>query len=116
LTSPNPAEAGSGDLVVIAEVFAREDSVAELEEMLREHTERCHEEPGILVFAVHRDREDPRHFAVIEVYESYEDIERHRGTERYQALMEQIPELIEDRSRLELEPLPAGDPAKGRLA
>jgi quinol monooxygenase YgiN len=106
---------GEGDLVIIAEVFAREDSVQELEEMLRVHTELCHEEPGILLFAVHRDRENPRHFAVIEVYESYEDIERHRGTERYQKLMARIPELIEDRSRLELEPLPAGDPAKGRL-
>jgi len=108
--------AGRGDLVVIAEVFAREGTVAELEELLRRHTEHCHEEPGILLFAVHRDREDPRHFAVIEVYESYEDIERHRGTERYGKLMATIVELIDDRSRLELEPLPAGDPAKGRLA
>ena len=107
--------AARGDLVVIAEVFAREAKIAELEELLREHTEHCHQEPGILLFAVHRDRQDPRHFAVIEVYESYEDIERHRGTERYGRLMERIVELIDDRSRLELEPMPAGDPAKGRL-
>jgi quinol monooxygenase YgiN len=94
---------GRGELVVIAEVTAREDKVVELEELLREHTEHCHQEPGILLFAVHRDRDDRRHFAVIEVYESYADIERHRATERYGTL-------------LELEPLPAGDPAKGRLA
>src|SRR3954471_5647011 len=105
---------GRGDLVVIAEVFAREDKVGELEGLLRDHTEHCHQEPGILLFAVHRDRENPRHFAVIEVYESYDDIERHRGTERYGKLMERIVELIDDRSRLELEPMPAGDPAKGR--
>ena len=109
-------QAGRGDLVVIAEVFAREEKVGELEALLHDHTERCHEEPGILLFAVHRDRENPLHFAVIEVYESYEDIERHRNTERYGKLMETIVGLIDDRSRLELEPLPAGDPAKGRLA
>ncbi len=105
-----------GDVVIVADVFAKEGRAEELEAVLREHTVRTHEEPGILIFAVHRDRENPDHFAVIEVYESQDDLETHRKTQRYIQLMASLPELIADRGRLELQPLPAGDPAKGRLA
>ncbi len=106
----------SGDTVIIAEVFAKEGRAEELDEVLRDHTERTHEEPGVLLFAVHRDRQDPNHFAVIEVYESQDHLETHRNTERYATLMASLPELIADRSRIELEPRPAGEPGKGRLA
>lgn len=105
-----------GDTVIIAEVFTKEGREEEMAQVLREHTEHTLEEPGILLFAVHRDREDPTHFVVVEVYESQDALEVHRGTARYQDLMAFIPELIRDRGRVELEPLPAGDPKRSRLA
>lgn len=105
----------SGDTVIIAEVFTRKGREEQMAELLREHTKHTLGEPGVLVFAVHQDREDPTHFVVVEVYEDQDALETHRGTERYQKLMAFIPELIRDRGRVELKPIPAGD-RRGRLA
>lgn len=100
----------AGDTVIIAEVWAKPEEADHLEEVLREHAEHTLAEPGVLLFAVHRDREDPTHFAVIEAYESYDALEVHRNTERYQNLMAFLPELMDRRARMELEPRPANDP------
>jgi autoinducer 2-degrading protein len=98
------------DTVIIAEVWAKSEEADHLEQVLRDHTDRTLEEPGVLLFAVHRDREDPTHFAVIEAYESYEALEVHRNTERYKTLMASLPAMMDRRARMELEPRPATDP------
>ena len=105
------------EIVVIAEVWAREDQLDRLLELLRRDVELTHEtEPHVLKFALHRDVDDPLHFAMVEAFPNEEALLAHRATDFYQELMAEIPDLIVKRTRLVTEPVPMGDPERGRIA
>jgi quinol monooxygenase YgiN len=105
------------DIVVIADVWAREDRVDRLVELLRGDVEFTHaEEPHIGKFALHRDTEDPLHFVMIEAFPDEAALEAHRQTGFYRELMAEIPELIVERRRTVLAPLGYGEPERGYLA
>jgi quinol monooxygenase YgiN len=86
-------------------------------ELLREDVEFTHNnEPDTLRFALHRDVDDPLHFVMIEAFPNMDAVHAHRATDFYQDLMAQLPDLIERRTRRVLEPVPFGNPERGRLA
>jgi quinol monooxygenase YgiN len=105
------------EIVIIADVWAREDTVDRLVERLREDVEFTHSaEPRVGKFALHRDTEDPLHFAMIEAFPDEAALQAHRETDFYRELMAEIPDLIVERRRTVLTPLGYGEPDRGYLA
>jgi quinol monooxygenase YgiN len=104
-------------IVIIADVWAREDKVDRLIELLRGDVEFTHaQEPHVGKFALHRDTEDPLHFVMIEAFPDEGALEAHRQTDFYRKLMAEIPDLITERRRTVLAPLGFGEPQRGYLA
>jgi quinol monooxygenase YgiN len=104
-------------IVIVADVWAREDQVDRLLERLREDVEFTHaNEPQVGKFALHRDAEDPLHFVMIETFADEAALQAHRETDFYRELMAEIPDLIVDRRRTVLAPLGYGEPERGYLA
>jgi quinol monooxygenase YgiN len=105
------------EIVIIANVWAREDRLDRLLEVLREDVEFTHSnEPDVRRFALHRDTTDPLHFVMIEAFPNEAALEAHRATDFYQELMAEIPDLITERTRTVLEPMGYGDPERGHIA
>jgi len=105
------------EIVIIADVWAREDQVDRLLELLREDVEFTHaREPAVGKFALHRDTEDPLHLVMIETFPDEAALQAHRETDFYRELMAEIPALIVDRRRTILSPLGYGEPERGYLA
>jgi quinol monooxygenase YgiN len=105
------------EIVIIADVWAREDQVDRLVELLREDIVFTHaNEPEVGKFALHRDTEDPLHLVMIETFADEAALQAHRETDFYRELMAEIPELIVERRRTVLAPLGYGEPERGYLA
>jgi quinol monooxygenase YgiN len=105
------------EIVIIANVWAREDRLDRLVELLREDVEFTHDnEPDVRRFALHRDTEDPLHFVMIEAFPDQAALDAHRESGFYQDLMAELPDLITNRTRTVLEPMGFGDPARGHIA
>ena len=51
-------------------------------------------EPGIARFDVVRDREDPTHFVLVEVYRTPEDPARHKDTAHYAAWRDTVAGMM----------------------
>ncbi len=105
------------EIVIIANVWAREDRLERLLEVLEEDVVFTHEnEPDVRRFALHRDTDDPLHFVMIEAFPNQAALDAHRATDFYKQLMTEIPDLITERTRTVLEPVGYGDPERGYIA
>ena len=105
------------EIVIIADVWAREDKVDRLLELLRQDAEFTHaNEPQVGRFALHRDVDDPLHFVMIETFADEAALRAHRETDFYKDLMAEIPDLITERRRTVLAPLGYGQPERAYLA
>lgn len=105
------------EIVIVADVWIREEHLERVLELLREDVEYTHDnEPGVKRFALHRDTTDPLHYTMIEAFPDQAALEAHRATEFYEDLMRQLDGLLERRERLVLEPVGFGDPVKGHIA
>jgi quinol monooxygenase YgiN len=106
-----------GVIVIVAEVWVREEHLDRVLELLREDVEYTHEhEPDVKPFALHRDVDDPLHLVMIEAFPDEEALRAHRASDFYKNLMAELPDLIERRTRTVLEPVGVGDPVRGRIA
>ena len=77
MTDPSPTDAEVVAVVDIRVAEGRSDAtVAALEACVV----KTHEEPGCLVYAVHRDEADPLHLVVVERWRSQEDLDAHLAT------------------------------------
>ncbi len=91
-----------------------EDEVAD---GLREVATQTHEEQGCLLYSVHRATEDSAQLALVERWTSREALDEHFTKPYIQALGERAAELLAEPPQVRfLQPLPAGDPAKGSIA
>ena len=77
-------------IALLATITANEGSESEVEEAFKQAVARVGDEPGTLVYALHRKADDPRSFVFFEVYESNEAADAHRAGE---ALKELGPKL-----------------------
>jgi autoinducer 2-degrading protein len=57
-------------------------------------------EPGLARFDVLRDKDDPTHFTLVEVYRTEQDVDRHKETAHYAAWAQAVSDLLaEPRTR-----------------
>jgi autoinducer 2-degrading protein len=81
--------------VVVVDVFVK----AGHEEAFIEATEKNHlgtrQEPGNVRFDVLRDKNDPQHFCLYEVYRSEEALGEHKQTEHYATWRDTVADWME---------------------
>jgi len=104
-------------IVIVANLWAREDTIDQVVALMREDAVYTHgNEPSCLLFSVHRDIDDPLHLTVIEAYADQAALEQHRASSFYQRVMTELPDLLADRDRTVLEPIPTGDSERAYVA
>ncbi|MEY2434216.1 MAG: hypothetical protein QOC92_3941 [Acidimicrobiaceae bacterium] len=105
-------------VVVVASLFANEGRGDELAEAFRDAIEQTHGEEGCLKYALHRDKANPDHLIMIELWRSQDDLDAH-GKQPYLAeLMTKMgaPGLFSAAPSLWFtDPLLIGDESKGQL-
>jgi quinol monooxygenase YgiN len=102
--------------VVIVHLRAKPGMEQKMVDILSTNMIATHKEPGLRKFALHRDHADPRHFMVVEVYDSRADYDYHHAQAHYAVCMSQLPATLEgSHQSTHVEPLKIGDPAKGLL-
>jgi quinol monooxygenase YgiN len=105
------------EIVIVADLWAREDQLQPLLDLLRDEAEAVHAaESGVRKFALHRDTDDPLHLVMIEAFADERALADHRQTEWYRRVMAELPELVTERRRTVLAPLGFGDSERGHLA
>lgn len=92
-----------------AKVEAKLDCASIVENQLLALVAATHEEPGCIVYACHRDQENPNVFIFIERWASKEDLDQHFASGHFnQCLLAIMPYLIEGPLLTHLEPLSQG--------
>ena len=72
-------------MIVLAVTWiAKQGKEADAERLFRELTEASRNEPGCLMYLVHRHTEDPRHFFIYEQYRDQAALDAHRNTPHFQ--------------------------------
>lgn len=74
-------------MIVLAVTWiAHAGRAEEAAELFRRLTEESRNEPGCLMYVVHRHTEDPRHFFIYEQYRDDAALEAHRNTPHFQQI------------------------------
>jgi len=82
-------------------IHVKEDRIEEFKRATLENARNSLQEPGIARFDVIQQKEDPTHFALIEVYRTSEDVAKHKETSHYKHWQEAVEALMkEPRSRI----------------
>ena len=106
------------EIVGVVDVRAAEGRADAVVAAFEACTTRTHEEPGCLLYALHRNSADPHHFVLLERWRSQEDLDAHM-TKPYVADLFAVagtPGMLAAAPQLAfLTPLGVGDPAKGSL-
>jgi quinol monooxygenase YgiN len=103
--------------VVVCASFKLQPAFAEeAEEVLRELIRNTHAEEGCVLYALHRDTEEPLRYLMIERWRSREDLEAHYRQPHLAPLSLATGALAEPPVTWICEPLPEGDAAKGSLS
>jgi quinol monooxygenase YgiN len=90
----------------------REDEGVEL---LRGVIEDSHGEPGCRLYALHREADDPTRFAIVEKWDSQDDLDAH-FRQPHMAGITQAVDLLEEPPQVWFtQPVAIGDPVKGAL-
>lgn len=90
-------------MIVVAKVKARSGSEAQLEALFRRHIEHVRrEEPGTLVYVLHRSRKDPTTFVFYERYEDAAAFDRHGKSAAMQALYRDLTPLLDGPPTIDL--------------
>lgn len=104
------------EVIVVAIATLREGDAPKAEDLFRSLISATHAEDGCITFALHRDVSDPRRFALVERWSSREALDRHLLSDHVAEFVGSVAEIRDAPTQvLVLEPVPAGDPAKGVL-
>lgn len=104
--------------VVVATLTPRAGREDDLEQALRALAGSVHAEEGCELYAVHRSRSRsaPTRFVFIEKWASGDALRAHGQAAHMVEFRQQVADLVEgDTDIVVLDPVPAGDPAKGAL-
>ena len=105
------------EVVVIGTLVARPGKQAEAQALLSELVTPTHREEGCILYALHRDVDDPHRFAFVERWATRELNEKHLTSEYFQSRLKELPELFSGSPNITYyEALPEGDVQKGSLA
>ena len=73
-----------------------------IEKFLTEMVETTRKEKGCISYDYHVDVNDPDAFAMIETWESMDDLEAHLNSEHFQRIIPQMGEYLAEETRLEI--------------
>jgi quinol monooxygenase YgiN len=105
------------EIVVVALMRARPGKEDDLNEALTALVPPSHDDPGCILYTLHRGADDPARFVFVERWASREDLEGHNGTPHVGALVERMDELLAEPADVGLyDAIPLGDERKGSLA
>src|SRR4051812_5999361 len=103
-------------VVVVASFEVQDGRAEEAEAVLRETIEATHAEDGCLSYALHRDKNDPNVYVLVERWVSQEALDAHITQPYVTGLGERSAGVIAKRPVIRFcEPIPVGDTAKGTL-
>jgi quinol monooxygenase YgiN len=106
----------SEQVVVVATIQIKPGSEDEALSAFAASIPPTHEEEGCLAYALHRDRDDPTRFIVVERWASAEALEAHGKTPHLRELFGTVGGLVAaPPSIVRTVAIPEGDPAKGVL-
>ena len=106
------------EIVGVVDVRAAEGRADAVLAAFEACTTATHEEPGCLLYALHRDNADPHHFVLVERWRSQEDVDAHFALPHTLALLEfagQPGNLAQPPQLTFTTGLDIGTPAKGSL-
>ena len=103
-------------VVVVATFEVQEGKAGEAEAALRETIEATHAEAGCLRYALHRDKNDPNVFVLVEHWTAQDALDAHFRQPYVAALGEKAAGVLAAPPVIRFcEPIPVGDAAKGTL-
>jgi quinol monooxygenase YgiN len=89
-------------ILVIGDVFAREDTIARARALALGHVRRSRGEPGCLSHAVHHDVEDPLHLVFVERWADAESLAQHFAVPESRAFVRAIGALCARPPRIDV--------------
>ena len=100
-------------VVVVATLTVKPESVDTVREILTRAAEEVHEEPGCQLYAVHQSGET---FVFVEQWADDEALKTHSSAPAVGKMFSAAGEHLAGAPDIKmLQPVPAGDPAKGQL-
>lgn len=104
------------EVLVVAVVVPQEGKEQEVEELFSSLVEPTHAEDGCLTYALHRDKRNAGQLVFVERWENQEKLGGHINADHFTAAAAKAADLLAEPIRIHiLEPVPMGDPAKGRV-
>lgn len=73
-----------------------------IEKFLTEMVETTRKEKGCIFYEYHVDVDDPDAYAMIESWETMEDLQAHLESEHFQRIIPQVGEYLSEKTRLEI--------------
>jgi quinol monooxygenase YgiN len=105
------------EVILIVSLVAKPDKQAEAERFLADLLAPTHAEDGCLLYALHRDLDDPTHLWFVERWESRALLDKHLHSDHILKALGEVGELFTEGPDLEFcEALPGGEPDKGSIA
>jgi quinol monooxygenase YgiN len=100
-------------VVVVATMTAKPESVDKVREVFKHTIEAVQQEPGCELYALH---EANGTFVFVEQWADEEALKTHSGAPAVRAMFTELGDQLDGVPDIKvLAPVPAGDPAKGRL-
>lgn len=87
---------------VIARTLVREECIETYCALAKEMVAQTQKESGNVSYTLNRSAENPRLFAMIEVWESRAALDAHMATEHFRRLVPQMADFAEEKYPLEL--------------
>ena len=84
-------------------------------ELLRGVIEASHAEEGCVKYTLHRSKNEPGAFSIVERWRSQKDLDAHFGRPHMAPMQEVFGYLVEPPTILFCDPVPVGNQAKGAL-
>jgi quinol monooxygenase YgiN len=103
------------EVTVVALFRVKPDGVERALEVLRGLIEASHGEEGCVKYTLHRAKNEPHSYCIVERWRSQADLDAHFGRPHMAPLQEAVALLAEPPQILFCEPIAAGDPEKGSL-
>jgi quinol monooxygenase YgiN len=105
------------EVVVVVTLRAKQGKEDEMAQALTADSEKTHGEDGCLVYAMHRQVDDPANFAIVECWASQAHLDAHLALPEVKELIARLDSLAAEQPAFAIyEQLRAGRPEKGALA
>jgi len=105
----------AGEVTVVATMKIKPEDEERALGILESVIAASHGEEGCVKYTLHRAKNEPGAFSIVEVWRSQDDLDAHFKEPHLAPITEALELLVEPPQILFCEPLPVGDPEKGAL-